>query len=279
MIFGLLFGCQYFKKNTEGQVVARIYDKFLYFKDIPPALYKDKSPADSLNAVHQYIENWAYQTFLLQEARKNVDTLQINRLVQKYREDLLTETYKNLLLQKYIDTIIPADTLQAYYPAYNYYFKAPKDMVAVKYLVMLKNNSKSKTIKKWFFSQKPEWQDSLIKNMHAFEKMDLSGKKWFDIERLRKDFPVFKRIPSKYILKKSKKFVLTDSLRLYLVFVNDLVMQNETLPLDLVQNDLKQLILSKRKQQGLERLEKEIKQEALKRKDFKIYKTAVKNEP
>ncbi len=269
--------CGFFNKPIEKHPVAKVYDVFLYAEDIPKKIYLQKNKEDSISAVHNYIENWAYKMLLIKQAQKNVDTAQINRLVQKYHEDLLTETYKNLLLQNYIDTLIPKDTLQAYYQKYAYYFKANQPILSVKYLVTRKDNVKKDMFKKWFFSGKNQYEDSLIKNTKTITKMNLSGK-WFEIDKLKKEFRVFEHIPERYILKKSKKFVLTDSLSLYLMFINNLVLQNETLPLDFVQNDLKQLILSKRKQQGLKHLEKDIKQEAIKKRHFKIYKIATKNE-
>jgi len=280
IITGLLWlsGCSFFQKDNERSVVAQVYDKPLYLDEIPKEVYQNKNPEDSLNSLHQYIENWAYQTLLIKEAERNVDTLKINRLVQKYKEDLLSETYKNLLLQKYIDTLVPQDTLQAYYQKYSGYFKAKENMILPKYLVTAKNNPKNNTLKKWFFSDQPDLQDSLIKNSNLLQQIDLTGKKWMNIEEFKEQFPAFKKINERYILKKSKKFVITDSLSLYLVFVKDIVLENEDLPLDFIQNDLKQLIFSKRKQQAVKKLEREIKQEAIKRKHFKIFKTKIKDE-
>jgi len=274
----LLAGCQYFKKNTDKTPVAKVYDSYLYFEDINPAVYKNQSPEDSLSRIHQYIENWAYKTLLQQEAVRNVDTVKINQLVQKYKEDLLAQTYKDLLLQKQIDTIIPADTLQVYYEKYKSYFKASEPMLRPTFVVIPLSNKKQDTYKKWFFSDQAALKDSLIKKSNQFRKIDLSGNHWYSVPDFKANFWVFQKIPDRYILKKSKKFVLKDSLSLYLVFINQIVQKEEALPLDFAKNDLKQLILSKRKQAGLSKLENEIKKEALKRKDFKIFKTKNNNE-
>jgi len=278
-VFGFLMNCQYFHKKGEQQPVAKVYETILYPKDIPNEVYRGKTKEDSINAVHQYIEEWAYQTILINKAKKNVDTIKINKAVKKYNEDLLIETYKNLLLQKYIDTVIHPDTLKFYYEKYQFYFKAEKNMVAAKYLVIPKNNPKNEKIKKWFYSDKPKYQDSLMSNSILFKRWDLSGTKWFEMEDFKNEFPVLKRVSSKNILKKRKKFVLKDSLSLYLIFITDFVSKNNTLPLEFIKNDLKQLILSKRKQQAVSVMEKELKQEAVKRKKFIIYqKNVTKND-
>ncbi len=273
-VIGLLVaGCQYFQKDVDKTPVAKIYDTYLYFEDISPAVYTQKSPEDSINAIHQYIEDWAYKTLLLKQAERNVDTIKINRLVEQYRRDLLTDTYKDLLLQKYIDTVVSTDTLQWYYNKYRQYFLSKEAELKPKFLVVDKNHQKIQKFKKWFFSDKQIYFDSLIKNTNNFSKYNLTANKWYLVPDFKKELRVFDRMNDKFILKKAKKFVLTDSLSLYLVFVNDVVLQNQTMPLSMVQDDLKQLVLSKRKQAALSQMENNIKQEAISKKIFKIIKT------
>ena len=273
-----LIGCQYFHKGVDKTPLAKIYDTYLYFEDIDPSIYSRKNVQDSLETIHQYIEDWAYKTLLVKQAERNVDTVKINRLVQTYHNDLLTDTYKDLLMQKYIDTVILDDTLQMYYKKYNNYFVADAAWVKPKFLVFPKNDSKKYKFMKWFFYAKPEFTDSLINNINHFSKYNITGTKWYKIPEFKKEIPVLKRINEKYILKKSKKFVLRDSLSLYLVFINDFIKNGQNLPLVLIKDDLKQLILSKRKQNSLSQLEARIKEDAINKKIFKIFKTKHKNE-
>jgi len=159
----LMTSCQYFQKSVDKTPLAKIYDAYLYFEDIDPSVYRGKNAQDSLEAVHQYMEDWAYKTLLLKQAEHNVDTVKINRLVKAYRTDLLTDTYKDLLMQKYIDTVVPADTLAQYYQKYQKYFVADVAWVQPKFLVIPKNDLKNVKFKKWFFYNKPEYTDSLMK--------------------------------------------------------------------------------------------------------------------
>ena len=277
LVLFLVAGCQYFNfnKDVDKTPIAQVYDKYLYFEDINPKIFRDKSPEDSLAVLREYIEDWAYKTLLLKQAQNNVDTLKINRLVNQYKNDLLIDTYKDLLIQKYIDTVVLPDTLQAYYQKYKNYFKAKKAMVYPVYAVVKRAEPKAMKIKKWFFSDKTEWQDSLFKNTGIIEKMNLTGR-WMQIDSLKRELPAFQSMNDKYILKKSKKFVITDSLSLYLVLVKDVVQPGEALPPDFVRDDLRQLVLSKRKQAGWSKIENDIKQEAIKQKHFKIIKNKSK---
>jgi len=176
-----------------------------------------------------------------------------------------------------MDTVVLPDTLQSYYQNYKNYFKARKALLYPVYLSVRRSEPKAGKIKKWFFSDKTEWKDSLFKNSHLIEKMDLTGR-WMEIDSFKHELPAFQSMNDKYILKKSKKFVINDSLRLYLVFVKDVVSPGEALPLDFIKDDLRQLVLSRRKQAGWSKIENDIKQEAVKQKHFKIIKTKTKNE-
>ena len=261
--------CQYFHKEQTKTPIAKVYDSYLYFEDIAPEIYQNKPVEDSLNALRQYIEDWAYQKLLLKQAKINVDTIRINRLVATYKKDLLIETYKNLLTEKYLDTIISNDTLQKYFNKYQIYFKAKESYIKPQYLVVSKRHSKITKLQKWFFNSKSVWKDSLIKNSNDYKKFDITGNKWYQINEFKKEFPVFLHTNDRNILKKGKKFVISDSLSLYLVFVKQVITAGENLPLDFVKDDLKQLILSKRKQKRLKKLERDLKNEAVKKKILK----------
>ena len=106
ILVGLFAGCQFLQKDADKTPIAEIYDTYLYFEDIDPAVYRQKTPEDSLNAIHQYIEDWAYNNLILKQAERNVDTVKINRLVKQFRNDLLADTYKDLYsLIKHIKVI------------------------------------------------------------------------------------------------------------------------------------------------------------------------------
>ncbi len=278
LILFLASGCGLLGEKSNKTPVAQVYQKVLYLQDIPKSVYKGKSGNDSLSAVRQYIEDWAYQNLMIEEAKRNIDTLKINKLVKRYKEDLLTDTYKDLLLQKYLDTVIPIDTLQKYYEKDKAYFTASEPLISPKYLIADKSDKKIAKYKKWFFSSKPEWQDSLIKNSIHFKDFDLSGNQWYVISDFKQKFKPFSKYRDVNILKKSKKFVLSDTLSLYLVFVNNVVGKDQALPLGFIKDDMKRLILNKRKQKGLSRLQQELKAGAIQHKHYKIFKINKTNE-
>jgi hypothetical protein len=265
----LVFSCS--KKEPHKTPIAKIYNKTLYLEDIHPSIYKNKKAEDSARALREYIENWANKELFIAEAKKNIDTIKINQLVTQYKNDLLKEKYLNKLTNKYLDTIIPKDSLELYYQKLKEIFPANDNYVQVYYLKMPKKNKKKYTYQKWFFDQKIAFQDSLFKHIGEFDEMDLSGQQWYTASALKQKFPVLKRLSSKQIIKKRKKIITTDSLSLYLMFINDVVRKGQALPLEFIQKDIKQLILSNRKEKIERKIINEMKEEAIKNKHFIIY--------
>jgi len=274
-LFLLVIGlqsCQYFGETDQRVPIASVYDRYLYLDGVSQDIYQNKSSQDSTVAVREFIEKWAYKQLLLVQAEKNIDMNKINKLVQAYKTDLSIDTYKSLWVEEYMDSVIPMDTIAAYYQKNKMFFTAKTPMINSKFLVVDKADKLINKYKKWFFSDKENFQDSLINKSFHFKQFNINNDKWMDLEAFRTKFPVFKHISDRQILKKSKKFVLRDSLQLYLVFVNDLVLEDQALPLSFIKNDLKQLIFSHRKQRTLSKLQTEMKEEAIKKKHFKIYK-------
>ncbi|MBV1923083.1 MAG: peptidyl-prolyl cis-trans isomerase, partial [Flavobacteriaceae bacterium] len=64
---------------------------------------------------------------------------------------------------------------------------------------------------------------------------------------------------------------LQDSLGVYLVKIEDILLTNDIAPLIYVEPTIKQIILNKRKLELIKNLERDITKDALKNKKFEIY--------
>ena len=73
------------------------------------------------------------------------------------------------------------------------------------------------------------------------------------------------------MLKKTNFLQLRDSLGLYLVAVKSTLERNQNAPLEYVRPTINQIIKNKRKLALIQKLEKEIKDDAIKNKQFEIY--------
>ena len=74
------------------------------------------------------------------------------------------------------------------------------------------------------------------------------------------------------LLKKSNFVQLKDSLGVYLMQINDVLLRNDTAPLEYVRPTIDQIVINKRKLELIRELEKDITKDAIKNKQFEIYK-------
>jgi len=270
----LLFftSCSYWSKENNRKILASVEGKKLYKDELPVDIFVGLNKEDSLMQAKNYIENWAYTQLMISEAKKNIDTVRINQLVRQYKTDLLLETYQNKLAGKFLDSTIQPEQWQKAYKENGQIYTAKEALLKADVLIMNKNNKKKALYKKWFYSKKNEEKDSLFKHIAEFKKLNFD-EKWTYISKFKEKYPVFKKISDRNIIKKSKKFVLSDSLDLYLIFIKDIVLKEQQLPLEFIKPELKQIILNQRKEKWLARLKNEMMEDALKTKKIKIYKT------
>ncbi|MEC7262731.1 MAG: peptidyl-prolyl cis-trans isomerase, partial [Bacteroidota bacterium] len=72
-------------------------------------------------------------------------------------------------------------------------------------------------------------------------------------------------------LKKSQFFELQDSIEVYLGMVTNVLEVNDTAPFEYVEPEIRQLILNRRRLNYVKKLETEIIDEAIKKKEFEVY--------
>ena len=148
----LLASCDYFKKqesvNTPSEIVAIVNTHKLFKKDIQAILPTDINKEDSTVLVRSYINNWAIQKLLLSKAESNSslkDLNEIDDLVRSYRETLLINNYKEILIQQRLDTVLSESEIDEYYQKNKENFKLNEELVKLKYLHFDNNIINKKT--------------------------------------------------------------------------------------------------------------------------------------
>lgn len=270
---GLLISCDYFKQEETRIPVARVNDSYLYEEDIAGLISEATSPADSTLIVNGYINRWATQQLLINQAKINlseVDLENYDHLVQDYKNELYTEAYKNVIVSKQLDSAIANFELQTFYDANKENFKLNESLLKVRYIHVDLNftnlaNTRNK-LDRFNNSDKAEL-DSLSLQFKSF---NLNDSIWVKQEALLEALPAL--IPkADQVLKKSNFAQLQDSLGLYLVKIEDVLLPNDIAPLSYVKPTIEQVILNKRKLELIKKLEKDITKDAIKNKSFEIY--------
>ncbi len=266
--------CNYFKPEAKKEAVARVNNSYLYKDDIQKLIAENTSPEDSTLIVNNYINRWATQQLLIDQAKINLtaDKLdQYNKLVQEYQNDLLTEAYKNVIVSKQLDSVITEQEYQNYFETNKENFKLKDLLVKLRYVQLPVNYDGLASVKEKLNRYNEKDKTSLNSQNYQFISSNFNDSVWVKKEVLLHTLPVL-RENSEQVLKKSNFSQLQDSLGVYLVKIENVLNPNDTAPLSYVKPTLKQIILNKRKLELIKKLETDITKDAIETNNFEIYK-------
>ncbi|WP_431137414.1 peptidyl-prolyl cis-trans isomerase [Psychroserpens mesophilus] len=272
--FGLS-SCNFFKTTDDRIPVARVNDSYLYEEDIKTLVGEGVSEEDSTFVVNGFINRWATQLLLVDGAERNLseekqDSYQ--RLVNQYKNDLFTKAYLEALVKKSIDTVINDEEALQVYEANKETFKLNEELVQFRYITIPNNAINEDDIKERFKRFDEDDKQYLDSISVQFKSYSLNDSIWIQTSQIVNKIPAVNSENKKELLKKSNFIQLKDSLDLYLVQIKDVLFQNDTAPLDYVKPTIDQIIINKRKLELIKKLETDITKDAIKNKQFEIYK-------
>jgi len=274
LLIFLLISCDYFKPDIQGIPIARVNDNYLFKEDIKDLVFESTSKEDSILIVNNFITKWATQQLLVDQSIINLTQNQqdrYNKLVDEYKIDLYTEAYKSSIVTRQLDSLISNEEFEFYYELNKENFKLNDELLKVRFLVVPHDFTNLTEVTKKFKRYNSKDKIDLIDLTIKFKAFNLNDSIWIKNDVLLDALPIL-QANNRQVLKKSNFSQLQDSLGVYLVKIEEVLKTNDIAPLSYVKPTIEQIILNKRKQILLKKLEKEITIDAIKNKNFEIYK-------
>jgi len=269
-----LASCDYFNNEEEKEPIARVNQSYLYKEDIGSLVGENVSPEDSTLIVSNFITRWATQQLLIDRAKYNLSSEQqreFDELVRNYKNELYTKAYADALVAKRLDTTFIDSQVVQYYDTHLENFRLNEDLVKLRFINLNKNSLDFSDVKKSFIRFNEEDRESLDKIALQFKAYSLNDSVWVSSKSVFDKIGPLNDANKAQLLKKSNFLELEDSLEVYLVYVNDVLLRNEQAPLEYARSTIKQIILNKRKADLVKELEKDITKDAIENKQFEIY--------
>lgn len=278
------FGCSIFlllvlscsKENTNKEkAIARVNDNYLYQNDLENLIPSGTPKKDSIALVKDFINRWATQQLLMNNATKNISKnkqIELDELINQYKIDLYSKAYLEQLVVTKVDTLITKEEIENYYRSNKNNFKANNPLVKLRYINLVKGNNQLKNISAKFSSFKEKDKKELKNLAIQFKDYAFNDSVWVDIEQ------VYERLPfvnqdnfSKYI-DAGISYQYADATSVWLVKVKNMIPKNSNVPLDYIAPTIKQILLNKRKTDLINKIQTEITNDAIKDNDFEIFK-------
>lgn len=279
LLVSLLNGCKNQSSTNETTdvtadiVLARVYDSKLYFKDIEKTLRSGMEPEDSILMIRTIVDSWVKKKTLLYQAEKsNIDEeLDIEKRLLEYKNSLLIHSYQSAYVRSKLDTAVSDEEIEKHYQNNADNFVLKENILRVNFVKIANDAPKQNKFKAWFQSK----NDKDRKNMEEYcvqfaRDFFLDDSTWLSMDELVKRVPI-ETYDKENFLRYNRYIETKDSSYLYFVKILDFKIKESGSPLSFVKDDIRNLIVNKRKLTILRSMEQEIYEQALKENEVEIF--------
>ena len=268
----LLMSCN---SEKEDVILATAFDYTLYQSDIKGIVPAGTSKTDSISIIKNYIDNWIKQKIILQKADKNLNSDQKNfeQQLEDYKNSLIIYSYETKLINQLLDTNISNDEIEKYYNNNADNFQLKDNNIKVNYVKLDINSPLKAKFKNMVFSKKDDNDEKSqlidLATKHAVNFF-LDDDSWLLFDDLLKEIPIETYDQEAY-LKSNRTIESKDENFYYLIHIKDFKIRETTSPISFEKDNIRNIIINKRKLELIEKMQKEAYDQAVKNNDFKIY--------
>ncbi|WP_435577790.1 peptidyl-prolyl cis-trans isomerase [Gilvibacter sp.] len=266
--------CDFLTRELPSEPVARVNDSYLFKEDLTNLIQPNTSAEDSILIVTNYINRWATQQLLIDQARLNLSETQLatyDQLVDDYKADLYTKGYKNAVVSKQLDSSITEQTYQQYFEKNKESFVLKERLLKLRYVYVGEEFNATDEVADHLKEFDTEAKEALEEIAFQFKRYYLNDSTWVRQDALLSEIPLIAVKTNAEKLKKSNFVRLQDSIGVYLIQVQDALEKGDDAPLEYVRPTIQQIILNKRKLDLIKKLEADITKDAIKNNDFEVY--------
>jgi hypothetical protein len=274
IVLSALTSCRAISSLLHDQgVVAQAEGVKLYRAELDELIPKGLSPEDSTELARKYITTWAsdliYQKVAQQQLSKS--ERDVTKELEDYRKSLLKYRYEQLYVTERLDTAVADELVEEYYAAHPEKFMLQRPLLRARYLNIAKDSPAIKSLKKMMKSSDPNVlveADSVAYSVAL--KFTTWNNEWIDAAALAGEFgtdynTMLQSINNGWI----ESADTTGYLKL--AYIPEILHKGELAPIEYSAPDIKDIILSARKQALIATLERDLLNDARENGNFIIY--------
>ncbi|MHC1704029.1 MAG: hypothetical protein AB9846_09000 [Tenuifilaceae bacterium] len=261
------------KGADSNRALAKVYDKFLYLSDVQSLLPKGTSKADSIKILSAYVDQWVRRNLLLHLSESNLTEEQknVSKQLEDYRLSLLIFKFEQEYILQKLDTSITKKEISDFYNENLSNFTLSETIVKALYIKVRSDNPYLDKFKELYKSSKDEDIKALDNIAYqAAEKYDYFGDKWLPFNLLQRQFPYALENFDDY-LRQNRSIEMEDGDFKYFINIRLVMFAGQTSPLEYETENIKSVIINKRKQKLISDLENNIYNDAMDHKNFQIF--------
>lgn len=223
--------------------------------------------------LNEYIDNWVHQQVILAQAGKNLskEGKDFSKQLEDYKNSLIIYRYESQLISQRLDTAVSDEEIFQYYDKNKANFELKENIVKVIY-VKIPRNVPPATPRMLISSNKPQDQKKLQDFCHKYAvNYYLDDQNWLLFNDILKEIPIVTYNQEEY-LKNNRIIEIQDSASTYLMNIKGFMIKEGLSPLSFERNNIKDIIINRRKLVLIENMRNDIYNTALKNGNIEIFK-------
>ena len=267
----LLSSCNELTSTKNDKLVSRVGENYLYESEIPDFSFYE----DSLIRKKVFIDSWARENILFDLSLVNLDQksiINLDQLIERYKRDLYINSYKDILINTMVDSIISDSEIDEYYDKNLNKFKLNEDLIKFRFVKIPLDNININKIRNGlirFNSFDKNFIDSLSFQLASY---NLNDSLWITKRDFFNQVDFINYENEKKYVKKGQLISKRDSMYVNLLFIDDILQANGVAPRSYLSDRIKSTIYNNRKILLIRELNKEIINDAIKSKKYELYK-------
>lgn len=262
------------KDKKREDAIARVYDKYLYAEDLEGVIPPGTTANDSLEITTAYINNWVRQELLLKQAEDNLDETHrdFNRQIEQYRNSLIIFAYESELVNQKLDTAVSMSEIEDYYQKNQSNFNLRENIVLADYVIINAASPLAGKVKTLLQSSRETDKEKLqtLCQENGIEHLVNDGT-WMSFADLSRKIPLTVDDQLDF-LKRNRYYEVKDSTTVYLVAIDAYKSKESISPLNFEIENIRTILLNKRKAELLASMENDLYNDAVKRNKYEIFK-------
>lgn len=267
----LLSSCSNISDNNSNDLIARAGQNFLYQNQMPSF----SSEQDSMLRYLNYIETWAKEKILydlsltnLSQSKKN----DLDILVEKYKVDLYINSYKDLIVNSLIDSIVTDEEIESFYNRNIENFKLNENLLKYRYLKVPSDNINISRIRRYIQRLNQSDREFLDSLNFQFADLKLNDTMWFTEREVISSIEFINQKNKSNYMGINRLYELENDQYIYYFIIMDLLKSGNIPPLSYLYDRIKSNIINQRKLNLLQNINKEILNDALKSNKYEVFK-------
>ncbi len=271
ILAGLMFSSCNIENEQEdrGELLAEAGDRKLFEKDIAFLFNGPKSAADSQRVIKSFINSWLRDQIMTIEAEKTAkENSDVDRLVQNYRDALIRMEYEQNLVSNNLDTLILKNQIEAFYDNNQQQFLSASKLVRARFVSFDASRSNIWPLRNEVFKTD-------ISDRDLEEIVELNEGEWIINPYVWYNFQEINILTDNQLNRNNiipgYEFSYNDQGKRYFIKVLNVVNEGEVMPLEMVEDKVKQLILLERRNQKISEIRNELFERNIRNQQIKIH--------